>query len=460
MQPENVLFGGGAASTLLHPLVALEMALAIVLILCLPRKYVMTPLLLAIFTIPLGQVVVLGGAHFTMARILIVTGLARLLISRWSSPRGILAGGLNTIDRAFLLWAVFFLAIFSLQWMETQALIKSLGNFLDAVGAYLVMRFLIRERDDIQRTIKVFALICMFLGVCMINEQMTHQNIFGLLGGTAGTIQGRAGSIRSQGIFEVYLTAGVFGATLLPLFVWLWTKRTSKSVAGLGILGATAITLTSNSSTPLLAYVAGIVGLCLWPARKRMRLFRWVLVLTLLAVHLVMKAPVWALIGRVDLTGSSSSYHRFMLLNNCILHFSDWWLLGYKSYDKWEWDMWDLSNQYVAYALRGGLATLVMFILIISRSFGRLGAARKLAEGSSNQEWLFWCLGCAMTSHVVGYFGIGYFDQMQFAWYAFLAIICAAIAEAPLPGISQTSDAELNGDSRTAMKWEVLEVVK
>jgi hypothetical protein len=101
-----------------------------------------------------------------------------------------------------------------------------------------------------------------------------------------------------------------------------------------------------------------------------------------------------------------------------------------------------------------------MFILIISRSFGRLGTARKLAEGNSNQEWLFWCLGSAMASHVVGYFGISYFDQMQFAWYTFLAIICASINEAPLPGTSHTSDAELNGDSRTAMKWDVLEVAK
>jgi hypothetical protein len=460
MEPENIRFGGGAAITLLHPLVAVGIALAIVLILCLPRKYVMAPLLLAIFTIPLGQVVVLGGAHFTMARILILAGLARLLISRRKVPEGIFAGGLNNIDSAFLLWALFFLTIFSLQWMETQAFIKSLGNFLDAVGAYVVMRFLIREKDDIQRTIKVFAFICIFLGVCMINEQVTHQNIFGLLGGTLTTIQGRAGSLRSQGTFDTYLTAGVFGATLLPLLIWLWTEGKSKLIAGLGILGATAMTITSNSSTPLVAYAAGIIGLCFWGVRKRMRLFRWVLVLTLLVLHLIMKAPVWALVNRLDLTGSSSSYHRFILIDNCIRHFTNWWFLGYKFYDRWGFDMWDLSNQYVAYALRGGLATLVMFILVISRSFGRLGTARKLVEGNSKQEWLFWCLGSAMVSHLISYFGVNYFDQMQFAWYAFLAIICAATAVGPIPGTSDTSDVELNGDFRAGMKWDALEVAK
>jgi hypothetical protein len=460
MEPENIRFGGGAAATLLHPLVALEMALAIVLILCLPRKYVMTPLLLAIFTIPLGQVVVLGGAHFTMARILIVAGLGRLLISRRSSPGGIFAGGLNTVDNAFLLWAVFFLAIFSLQWMETQALIKGLGNFLDAVGAYVVMRFLIRERDDIERTIKVFAFISVFIGLCMLNEQVTHQNIFGLLGGTATDVQGRVGSLRSQGAFDSYLTAGVFGATLPPLLVWLWTGGKSRVVAGLGMLGATTMTITSNSSTPQMAYVVGIVGLCFWPARKHMRIFRWGLATTLLALHLVMKAPVWGLINRLDLTGSSSSYHRFMLMDNCIRHFADWWLLGYRYYDSWGFNMWDLSNQYVAYALRGGLATLVMFVLVISRSFGRLGSARKLAEGNFDQEWLFWCLGCAMVSHVMGYFGIGYFDQMQFSWYALLAMICAATALTPVCGTNHTSGVELDSGLPTGMKWDALEVTK
>jgi hypothetical protein len=37
-------------------------------------------------------------------------------------------------------------------------------------------------------------------------------------------------------------------------------------------------------------------------------------------------------------------------------------------------------------------------------------------------------------AHVVAYFGIGYFDQMQFAWFALLAIICVAVSETVRPG--------------------------
>src|ERR1035438_2272523 len=91
-----------------------------------------------------------------------------------------------------------------------------------------------------------------------------------------------------------------------------------------------------------------------------MRLLRWGILLALVGLHLVMKAPVWALISRIDLTGSSSGWHRYMLVDHCIRHFSDWWLLGFKSYNDWGWDMWDLSNQYVAYALTGGVLTLAL----------------------------------------------------------------------------------------------------
>jgi hypothetical protein len=103
--------------------------------------------------------------------------------------------------------------------------------------------------------------------------------------------------------------------------------------------------------------------------------------------------------------------------------------------------MWDLSNQYVAYALTGGLATLGAFVLVISRSFGRLGIARKFSEGNPQQEWFLWCLCAALLSHVVAYFGIGYFDQMQFAWYALLAIFSVAVFEAMYSSAPQDRDA-------------------
>lgn len=461
MEPTDLRFGGGAANTILHPLVAVALLVTIALIFLLPRRYVVAPALLIVFLVPFGQVVVLGGVHFTVYRIILLFGLLRLATTKLPAGTSRLAGGFGAIDYAFTLCALFTFITFVVQWMETQALVKGLGNLLDALGGYFVLRFLIQDRKDVQRAIRVFAVIAMVLAVCMTNEQLTHKNVFGYLGGVPLGVTMREGKARAMGAFSVYITAGVFGATLLPLFIWLWSDAKSKSGALLGMVGATVMTLTSNSSTPLLAYASGIVGLCFWPLRKHMRAIRWGLVLILVGLHLVMKAPVWALIARIDLTGSSSGFHRYILVDNCIRHFSDWWLIGFKNYNDWGFDMWDLSNQYVAYAVTGGLVTLIFFIAIISRSFGKLGTARKCVAGDRGHEWFLWCLGAALFAHVVAYFGIGYFDQMQFAWYALLAVICVAVSEAmhsPVPQAQEAgasayqADAPVNWDLRSRIR--------
>jgi hypothetical protein len=454
---KGTIFGGGATDTILHPLVAVAMLITIALIFLLPRRYVVIPFLLTVFLVPLGQVVVIGGIHFTVYRIITLFGCARLAWEKSSSKGRLLAGGFNPIDRAFVWCAIFGGLSVVLLWKETQALINRLGCLVDILGGYFILRVLIQDNKDIRRAIKVFVFIAVVMAICMMNEQITHQNIFGLLGSGPLWSAVRDGKIRSQGAFSVYVTAGSFGATLLPFFLWLWKSGESKAAAVLGVISSTIITATSDTSTALTAYAAGIVALCFWPLRAHMRAFRWALVITLVTLHLVMKAPVWALIAHVDLTGSSSGYMRYMLVDNCIRHFSSWWLIGTKDFGSWGWDMWDLSNQYVSQALTGGLATLVLFIATISRSFGGLGAARKRVEGDRKQEWFLWFLGAALLSNVVAYFGISYFDQTQVAWYALLAFICAAVAPPRRSSVAKDHEAPASRYSEDAMNWDMVE---
>ena len=99
-----------------------------------------------------------------------------------------------------------------------------------------------------------------------------------------------------------------------------------------------------------------------------------------------MHGPVWSLIEKIDLTGGSSSYHRYMLVDNCIRHFGDWWLIGYKNYGDWGLDMWDLCNQFVVNALTGGLVTLVLYLTIFKRSFRAIGIARKRVRETAGRN--------------------------------------------------------------------------
>jgi hypothetical protein len=428
MEPEHFRFGGGAADTMLTPVTALAMIIVIGLIFTRPRNKVIVPFLLGCFTIPIQQVVVLGGLHFTALRILIIAGLIRRAMAGGAK----FPGGLNGVDRAVILWVVALDTILSLQWMETQAFIHNLGDFLDVFGGYLVVRFFIPDGETVRRTIKTLAAVCIIQGVCMLNEQISHVNVFGYVGGLGPWLTIRDGKIRSEGVLGC-ISAGAFAGALIPLFLSLWRERRSRMLACAGVAGAMAMAITSNSSTSLLALGGSFLGLALWPLRKQMRLIRWGLALTLVALHLAMKAPVWALIARIDLTGSSSGDHRYKLMDNCIRHFSDWWLLGYKYYDRWGYDMFDLCNQFVVQALVGGLLALVAYIAIFSRSFGAIGKARKKVEGVRGHEWFLWCMGSTLFSITVAHFGINYPAMMEIGLFSLWAVISVATFEARRP---------------------------
>jgi hypothetical protein len=429
MQPENLRFGGGASETLLHPVVLVAMLIAIALIFLLPRKYIIWPFLTMAFLVPLGQSILVGGLHFFVIRIIILVVAVRMLASMLSSPQGMFGNRLGAFDVVFLLWA-FFRALAG-AWVfsfNSAPVIYQAGFLLDAVGGFFVLRYLIADEDDIYRTIRVFATLCIIISGFMIFEKLHQVNVFGLLGGVRAVPEVRGGAIRSEGPFEHELLAGTFAATLFPLFFLLWKSRKSQTLAVLGAIAATIMVITSRSSTPVIAYAAGIGAICAWPLRRHMRFVRWSFVLGLVSLHMVMKAPVWFLIARIDIVGGSSGYHRAMLVNDFIMHFRDWWLMGTAENATWGHTMWDLCNQYVAEGQLGGLATFLCFIAMIYICFSRIGTAERAVTGHRAKEWYFWLLGSTLFSHVVGFFGISYFDQTRDSWFALLAIILTSTA--------------------------------
>lgn len=103
----------------------------------------------------------------------------------------------------------------------------------------------------------------------------------------------------------------------------------------------------------------------------------------------------------------------------------------------------DITNQYLVAGLRGGLLSMILFIIIIVRCFVKLGSARgKIAAESRRTEILLWAAGSVVFAHVVNFFSISYFDQMEVIWYMLVAIIAGVTAEilearpAITPGLS------------------------
>jgi VanZ family protein len=377
----------------------------------------------------MSQMLVLGGLHFMTLRILILVGWARLVVSQYVRHSEPPMRRLTSIDKMVLLWVLSNAAMFALDWGEMGAVVNRMGFVYTDLGVYFLLRFLIRDEGDVEQAIKALAAICMLFGVLMSYEQLTGHNLIGILGGIPEAVMMRDGHLRSQGSFAHPLLAGAFGATLVPMFIALWWKNPrARKTAVMGGVGGMLMAVTSMSSTSLIGLAAGLGALALWPIRQNLRILRWGVVGALVSLHLVMKAPVWSLIARIDLTGGSSGYHRYELINQAILRFGEWWLVGTKYQSTWGWDMWDSINWYVSQATDGGLLTLIFFVAVLVYAFKRLGNARKRAAAQKDhrRELFFWALGANLFANALSFIGIAYYDQSVVMWLALLTIISTA----------------------------------
>src|SRR5574337_898991 len=324
-----------------------------------------------------------------------------------------------------LLWAASGTIAYTLLWRTSGAFINRLGGSFDIIGIYFLTRFLVRDFDDIVSVAKSFAVVSIPLAAAMVIEKENGRNLFSVFGGVPDFTYVRDGKLRCQGAFAHAITAGTFGAALLPIFVSFgWLRGHGKMLMVLGVVSATIITVSSASSGPAMAYMAGILGLFMWMLRAKMRPVRWGFVALLVALHIVMKAPVWALLARARIFGASSGYHRFNLFDQFVHRFREWWLFGVRSTEGWGYYLFDVTNHFIRIAIDGGLVTLVLFIFILAYSFQTVGIAVKAGEDDARKR-IYWALGASLFVHVVSFMGVSYFDQIKIVLYILLAMISA-----------------------------------
>jgi hypothetical protein len=422
-------FGGGS-HTLLTPLGLALLLIAAVLILTVRRNTVVVPLLFGSLLIPFSEQVVVADLHFTAIRLLMACAWVRVLFG----GRGIRLK-LTKVDTMVISWAISGAITFTLLWASTSALVNRMGVLYDCLGIYFLLRSLLSDEASVYRAIRAMCIVAFCLGVCMLAEHLNGTSVFFVFGSAPKISEIRNGVIRAQGPFAHEILAGCLGATLTPLCAGMWWLNKSRLIALLGMIGSVTMTYTSFSSTAFLACGASVAALFMWTMRRYMRVLRWTIVLVLVALEMVMKAPVWALIGRIDLTGGSSGYHRFELVNQTILHFNEWWLIGEKTTYQWGPNMWDTANTYVETAVTGGLCTLVLFVAIIVVCFKDLGRYRKSTDDPEHAKWT-WILGCALFAHLIVFIGITYYDQTVVGWYLLIAMISTIESKSVVPRVT------------------------
>ena len=393
------------------------------LVLFLPRRFALLPILAMICYMTMGMRVMVGGLNFTMIRVLLIFCWMRL-VCRGEFRRM----SINEIDKA-LMWFIAISVITHTFLLGEDGLKYKLGQAYDALGFYFFFRYLFRDWGEVVQTAKMTALLLLPLALEMINEKLTLTNRFALFGGVSPYVILREGTARAQGPFGHPILAGTFGATLMPFMAALWFQKGSgKFFAVVGMISATTIACMAGSSGPIMAYMFGVVSLAMWPIRRQMRSLRWGLLLTLITLHLVMKAPVWFLLARVSVFDASTGYHRAYLIDRCIANFSGWWLIGTTSFGSWGYYLFDRTNHYICLATDGGIMTLLLFLTILTRCFRGVGlVVREMTRrGFREGLWFAWAMGAALVIHCVSFISCTYFDQNMVNWYLLLAMISSS----------------------------------
>jgi hypothetical protein len=410
-------------------------AACVALLLALPRRWAPLPLLIAATYMTAGQALDIGGLNFTVIRIVAAAGLVRVLAK---GER--IAGGWQPMDALVAAWAVWTVLSGLFHQEVERTLIFRLGYVFDNAVIYFLFRVFMRNLGELLQLCKVVILVLTPLAVLMLWEKTQGYNWFSVLGGIPSEVIVRNGSIRAQGPFAHPILAGTVGAACLPLAIFFW--RQHRWLAVLGGAASGIIVLASASSGPIMTALTIVCGLALWKVRMWMSWIRWAAVAGLLALSVVMQAPVYYLLARIDLTGSSTGWHRAALIEAGIKHLGEWWLVG-TDYTRhwmptgvhWSANHTDITNHYLQMGVLGGLPLMLLFMGILAAGFVAVGRAlRRNRTAPAHQRFLIWTLGAILFGHALTFLSVAYFDQtVVYLYFGLAAIGSFRAMKAPRP---------------------------
>jgi hypothetical protein len=406
--------------TTLHPLAIAMLAVMSVWMLLSPRRQALLPLLLISCFVSPAQRVVLGGLDFTLTKLLILVGTTRIVLRgelRW--PRW------NGVDTALFAWVMANGAAYVALRGSFDAVVNRVGFAYDVLGLWLLFRVLVRDWRDVDALIRFVPWLALPVAAVFAIEQSTGHNAFAVFGGVDEITRLREGKLRCQGAFAHPIVAGVFWASLVPLCAAAVRARVLRRPAAAAALAAAVyIVFACASSTPLLGFLVVAGAFAAYPLRRHFGLLRLAAVGLVVLVHFVREKPVWHLMSRIDLSGGSTGYHRFVLIDGAIRHPGEWAALGSTDAEFIAPGFVDITNQYVLEGLRGGLAALLLFALSLFLAFRLVGRTLR-GPLPPERRLLVYAFGAALCMHAVCFLAVSYFGQATTIFYLHLALVAA-----------------------------------
>lgn len=388
-------------------------------------RHVLLPVLAGLCFMTGAERVAIGPFNFTALRILIILAALRGIIVEKLRFRLCKMDVLMLFWAGWLLWSSFFHTPFN------EALVFRLGAIYNAAGFYLIVRLYVKNEPDLVAIIHGLAILIIPVSLEMLYEKCVGTNLFSMLSGTPPVVLMRGSGYRANGPFGHAILAGTFGALCIPLFLGVWNSSRRFALIGVGM--AAVMIFASYSSGPIMTAFSGLVALIAWRWRNRMKGIRFLAVVAYIGLNLAMNDPAYYVLARIDLTGSSTGWHRAALIEASIKHLGEWWIIGTDYTRHWmpygiiaNENHCDITNHYLLYGVWAGLPLMGLYIALIWCGFdyiGRLWRAR-LGRGAR----LVWSLGAALFANAVTAVSVAYFDQTVVILYLTLGAIAALSA--------------------------------
>lgn len=410
------------------------------LLLLLPRRWALLPLLLSVCYMTKAQGILVGPFHFTVIRLMVFAGFLRVFIRGDRLNRS-----LNSMDTLILFWACWILISSFFHTDIMAALVYRLGIIYDVIGIYFLICIFCHSIDDLIQINRIIAFILIPISFEMLYERLTAYNIFSMLGGVSEIPYIRDGQIRAQGPFAHAILAGVVGAVCLPMTISLWKLNTKLAFSG--TIACVMMVYASSSSGPVLGALMAIFALYAWKFSDKTKMIFYFAILGYIMLDAIMKDPAYYLMARIDITGGSTGWHRARLIESSIEHLSEWWLAG-TDYTRhwmptgvsWNPNHTDITNHYIQMGVWSGLPVVALFIAQVLRGFSYVGATvRQLKETTTDLliPLTVWALGASLFAHVMNCISVSYFDQSYVFLYINLACISSVCSK--LEGFAYTN---------------------
>lgn len=357
---------------------------------------------------PINESISVGILNFQALRLMIGVLFLRSVV-RAERPKS----GFDRLDALMLIWATLAIATAGLHNDPAAAIVHRGGVVYNALGSYYLVRVYCGDPDDVLKTLRMLAGLLVMLSPLMLLESVWEVNLFSELGRLDQVT--RSESLRAQGAFGNSILAGTLGATSIPLMMALWPHARRLSI--LGVLACIAIVMLSRSSGPIASTMLAILTLMAWFMRGNAPSFKWLLLGLYLLLEMVMSAPAYYTLARIDLTGSSTGWHRAEVIDAAIKHFGEWAIYGTDVTRHWmaygiqssETHI-DITNHYVLLGVYGGMGLLLIFVAAIARAF-TLWHQAIVAGRDDGRAWFAWCVGSSLFVHVATLMTTSYFDQ-------------------------------------------------